>query len=53
MIKYLDLKDITAQHADEIQQAVAGVVAGGWYLHGKETERFENDYARYLSLIHI
>ena len=52
MIKYLDLKDITAQHADEIQQAVAGVVAGGWYLHGKETERFENDYARYIGTRH-
>ena len=35
MIKYLDLKDITAQHADEIQQAVAGVVDGG--LNGLKT----------------
>ena len=52
MIKYLDLKKVTAQHADEIQQAVAGVVAGGWYLHGKETERFENHYAEYIGTRH-
>ena len=28
------------------------MVAGGWYLHGKETERFENDYARYIGTRH-
>ena len=30
MIKYLDLKAVTAMHADEISAAVQRVVNGGW-----------------------
>lgn len=48
MIKFLDLQKITAKHVDEIHEAVNGVVDSGWYLQGKENEKFEADYAKYI-----
>lgn len=48
MIDYLSLKNITAQHGEEIQQAVADVVSSGWYLQGEATRRFEQHYAQYI-----
>ena len=48
MIKYLELKKITAMHGDEIRDAVRRVVDGGWYLQGEATERFERNYAAYI-----
>lgn len=52
MIKYLDLKEITALHGGEIAQAVAQVVEDGWYIHGKATQKFETDYARFIGTRH-
>ena len=48
MIKFLDLKEVTARHGQEIQEAVARAVASGWYLQGEENARFEEEYARYI-----
>ena len=48
MIPFLSLKDITAKYADEIHEAVSRVVDSGWYLQGKENERFENNFAKYI-----
>lgn len=48
MIKFLDLQKITQKYAEEIHKAVDRVVDSGWYLQGKENERFEADYARYI-----
>ncbi len=48
MIPFLSLKDITAKYADEIHEAVLRVVDSGWYLQGKENERFEANYAKYI-----
>lgn len=48
MIKFLDLQKITGKYADEIHEAVNCVVDSGWYLQGKENEKFEADYARYI-----
>ncbi|WP_455666782.1 DegT/DnrJ/EryC1/StrS family aminotransferase [Phocaeicola sp.] len=48
MIKFLDLQKITAKYADEIHEAVSRVVDSGWYLQGKENEKFEADYASYI-----
>lgn len=48
MIKFLDLQKITAKYTDEIHEAVNRVVDGGWYLQGKENEKFETDYADYI-----
>lgn len=52
MTDYLDLKRMTAMHAAEIQQAVAGVVASGRYLQGAATAEFEHNYALYIGTSH-
>ena len=52
MIEYLPLKCITAMHADEIHEAVAGVVDSGWYLRGEAAARFEQEYALYIGTKH-
>ena len=48
MIPFLSLKDVTALHGAEINEAVTRVVNGGWYLQGKENEQFEANYAKYI-----
>ena len=52
MIKYLDLKSVTAQHADEISAAVQRVVSSGWYLQGAENKAFCEEYARFIGTQH-
>jgi len=47
-VPFLSLKDVTAMHAEEIQEAVKRVVDSGWYLQGKENEAFEQHYAEYI-----
>ena len=48
MIPFLSLKDVTALHGAEINEAVSRVVNGGWYLQGKENEQFEADYSQFI-----
>lgn len=48
MIPFLSLKDVTALHVVEINEAVSRVVNGGWYLQGKENELFEQHYAEFI-----
>ncbi|WP_459189876.1 DegT/DnrJ/EryC1/StrS family aminotransferase [Parabacteroides sp. APC149_11_2_Y6] len=48
MIKFLDLQKITQKYSEEIHEAVKRVVDSGWYLQGKENEKFEADYAQYI-----
>ena len=52
MIPFLSLKDVTALHGEEIQEAVAKVVAGGWYLQGEHNALFEKHYAEYIGSKH-
>jgi len=52
MIQFLSLKDVTAKYETEIKRAVNRVIDSGWYLQGKENERFEADYARYIGTKH-
>ena len=47
-IPFLSLKDVTALHGDEINEAVTRVVNSGWYLQGEENKRFESHYADYI-----
>lgn len=47
-IPFLSLKDVTALHGDEINEAVQRVVNGGWYLQGEENKRFEENYAKFI-----
>ena len=48
MIPFLSLKDVTALHGAEINEAVNRVVNGGWYLQGKENETFEKHYSAFV-----
>lgn len=43
MIKFLDLQKINASHADELKAAAAEVIDSGWYLQGKQNEKFETE----------
>lgn len=47
-IPFLSLKDVTALHAEEINEAVRRVVDSGWYLQGEENERFEKHYSEFV-----
>lgn len=48
MIKFLDLQKITEKYSGEIHEAVSRVIDSGWYLQGKENERFESAYSQYI-----
>ena len=48
MIHFLDLQKVTEKYSDEIHAAVSRVVDSGWYLQGKENERFEQHFAEYI-----
>ena len=48
MVPFLSLKDLTALHGAEINEAVSRVVNSGWYLQGKENETFEANYAKFI-----
>jgi len=52
MIKFLDLKDVNAAHAAEIEEALLRTTRSGWFLRGEETHRFEEEYARYIGCRH-
>ena len=51
-IPFLSLHDVTAKYKDEIHEAVLRVVDSGWYLQGKENEKFEQRYAEYIGTKH-
>lgn len=48
MIKFLDLQKVTEKYSAEIHEAVKRVIGSGWYLQGKENEKFEADYSAYI-----
>ena len=52
MIKFLDLKQVTELHGNEIQEAARQVIESGWYLQGDATHRFEQHYAEYIGTEH-
>lgn len=52
MIPFLELKQVTAAHAEEIHEAVRRVIDSGWYLQGEENARFEREYAEYIGTKH-
>lgn len=47
-IPFLSLKDVTALHGAEINEAVSRVVNNGWYLQGAENDKFEKDYSDFI-----
>ena len=52
MIPFLSLKDVTALHGAEINEAVLRVVNSGWYLQGEENKKFEANYAKFIGAKH-
>lgn len=47
-IPFLSLKDVTALHGAEINEAVSRVVNGGWYLQGAENKKFEKNFSEFI-----
>lgn len=47
MISFLDLKKINQQYQQELKNACANVIDSGWYIMGKELEKFEHNFSAY------
>lgn len=47
-VPFLSLKDVTNKYQDEIHEAALRVIDSGWYLQGKENEKFEDNYYKYI-----
>ncbi|UNW07075.1 DegT/DnrJ/EryC1/StrS family aminotransferase [Acinetobacter variabilis] len=47
MIPFLDLKATNTQYRDQLIAACTQVIDSGWYICGKELEKFEHNYANY------
>ena len=52
MIPFLDLAAVYREVGDEIDQAVARVLASGRYIGGPEVEAFEAEWANYCGARH-
>ena len=52
MIKYCDLKEINRAYEPQLTEAVTKAVHSGWYIRGKEVERFEKAFAEYCGCRH-
>lgn len=50
MLKFLDLHRINERYRDEIDAAIKGVIDSGWYLLGKEIEKFEKEFAHFCGV---
>ena len=50
MIQFLDLKAINSQYSEAIKQAVADVIDSGWYILGKNVEKFEEEFAQFCGV---
>lgn len=47
-IPFLDLQRVNAAYEPMLSEAVARVVASGWYLNGAELARFEEEFAAFV-----
>lgn len=45
MIPFLDLKNINQQYREQLIEACTRVIDSGWYIGGKELEKFEQNFA--------
>ena len=52
MIKFFDFELIHKDIADELKDAAARVIDSGWYVLGREVERFEESFAAYCGTRH-
>ena len=47
MIKFLDLQKINEKYSSELNEVFSNVLQSGWFILGKEVEKFENEFAAY------
>ena len=47
MIKFLDLQKINEQYSTEFKEVFDKVLKSGWFILGKEVEKFETEFAAY------
>jgi len=47
MIPFLDLRQINTPYVEELEKTSLEVIRSGWFLLGKELQRFEEAFARY------
>ena len=52
MIKFLDLHKINERFRTEFDAKIKSVLDSGWYLQGKENERFATDFATFCGTKH-
>ena len=52
MIRYCDLKEINDRYEPLLTEAVTRAAQSGWYIRGKEGERFEKAFAGYCGCKH-
>lgn len=50
MIKFLDLKEINQQYAEELKQVASEVIDSGWYLLGERVDQFEKNLSKYIGV---
>ncbi len=52
MIQFLDIREINNRHKDLLFDAFNQVLDAGWFIMGKNLERFENEFAKYCGVKH-
>jgi dTDP-4-amino-4,6-dideoxygalactose transaminase len=52
MIKFLDLFGVNQRFRHEIDAAIKDVLDSGWYIHGKQDEKFESEFASFCGAKH-
>ena len=52
MIKFLDLYKINQQCKNDLTEAFEQILDSGWYIQGKATNQFEQQYANYCGVKH-
>lgn len=50
MTRFLDLKKINQQYADELKKAAAEVIDSGWYLLGERVKLFEKNLKEFIGV---
>lgn len=50
MIQFLNLKNINAQHREELIEAITGVIDSGWYILGEKVKSFEREFSKYCGV---
>ena len=50
MIPYLDLKRVTDSFEPGLSKVLENAVKSGWYIRGKECEKFEREFAEFCGV---